>query len=74
MLSLRTQCPKDFRRQNHAFLLQFLQRLGHGLAIVEDQQVGDQVVVLDDFQLLVPDVFLDQVGGEVEPRRWSPPR
>jgi len=34
---------------------------------VEDQQVGDQVIVLDDFQLLIPYVFLNTVSGEVDP-------
>ena len=36
---------------------------------MEDKQVRNQMVVLDNFQLLVAYVFLDFIGGEVDPLR-----
>lgn len=40
-------------------LLQVRDRLGHLVDVVQDDHVGDQVVVLDDLALLVPHVFRD---------------
>ena len=45
MCSLWAQPCEQFRREFHAIRLQFLQRPRDGVAIVEDHQVGDQVVV-----------------------------
>ena len=45
-----TQPCEQLRREFHAIRLQLLQRLRDGVAIVEDHQVGDQVVVFDDLE------------------------
>lgn len=61
----RTERSEQLRRQFPALGLQFLHRQRHRLAVVEDHEVGDQVVVLDHLQLVVADV----VGAEVGPLR-----
>ncbi len=65
--AVRAEPGEQFRRQRHPLGFQFLQGLGHGVAVMEDQQVGDQVVVLDDLQLVFAHVVLDGVGAEVDP-------
>ena len=40
---------------------------GHRVDIMEDEQVGDEVVVLDNLDLLVADVFLDEILSEIGP-------
>lgn|GEM_PF-4723590 len=39
------------------------------MAIVEDQQVCNQVIVFDDLQLIVADIVLDRVRAEIGPLR-----
>jgi hypothetical protein len=39
---------------------------GHRVDVVEDEQVGDEVVVLDNLDLLVADVFLDEILSSPE--------
>ena len=39
------------------------------MAIVEDHQVGDKVVVLDDLELVVTHIVLNDVGTEIGPLR-----
>jgi len=34
---------------------------------MEDQQVGNQMVVFNDFQLLIPNIFLYLVSSKVNP-------
>ena len=58
---------EQLRREFHAIRLQLLQRLRDGAAIVEDHQVGDQVVVFDDLELIVANVLGDRVGAEIGP-------
>ena len=37
------------------------------MTIVEDHQVGDEVVVLDDLERVVPHIILDGIGAKVGP-------
>ncbi len=37
------------------------------MCVVEDDQVGDEMIVLDDLDLLIADVFPDDVIREVRP-------
>jgi hypothetical protein len=57
---------EQLRREFHAIRLQFLQRPRDGVAIVEYHQVGDQVVVFDDLELIVANVLGDGVRGAME--------
>ena len=61
MLPVRTQRPQNFWRQFNTHILHLLQSFRHAFTIVEDQQIGDQVVIFDDFQLLIPNILLNQV-------------
>ena len=65
--SVRAQPCEQLRREFHAIRLQLLQRLRDGASIVKDHQVGDQVVVFDDFELIVANVLSDRVGAEIGP-------
>lgn len=49
MRSIRTERGEQFGRQLHAFSFQLLECLRHRVAVMKNQQLGDQVVVLDDF-------------------------
>ena len=67
MRAVGAQPCEQLRREFHAIRLQLLQRLRDGAAIVEDHQVGDQVVVFDDLELIVANVLGDGVGAKVGP-------
>ena len=37
------------------------------MAVVEDHKIGDQVIVLDNLQLVVANIFGDGIGPEINP-------
>jgi len=37
------------------------------MAVVEDHKIGDQVIVLDNLQLIVADIFSNGIGPEINP-------
>ncbi len=37
------------------------------MAIMENDQVCDQVIVFDDLQLVIANVFGDRIGSEINP-------
>ena len=37
------------------------------MAVVEDHKIGDQVIVLDNLQLIVANIFGDGIGSEINP-------
>jgi hypothetical protein len=37
------------------------------MAVVEDHKIGDQMIVLDNLQLVVADIFGDGIGPEINP-------
>ncbi len=37
------------------------------MAIVEDHKIGNQVIVLDNLQLVVANIFGDGIGPEIDP-------
>ena len=69
MRPIWTERGDQFRRQLHALSFQFLKRLRHRMAIVENHQVGNQMIVLDDFQLILAHIFLNGVRSEIGPLR-----
>ena len=69
MRSIWAERGGQFRRQLHPFSFQFLERLRHRMAVVENHQVGDQMIVLDDLQLIFAHIFLDGVRSEIGPLR-----
>ena len=66
MRPIRTERCGQFRCQLHALGLQFLERLRHRMAVMEDHEIGNQVIVFDDLQLIVTHVFLDDVRSEID--------
>lgn len=67
MRSIRTERGEQFGRQLHAFGFQLLECLRHRVAVMENQQVGDQMIVLYDFQLIFAHIVFDGVGAEIRP-------
>ena len=67
MRAVGAQPCEQLRREFHAIRLQLLQRPRDGVAIVKDHQVGDQVVVFDNLELIVANVPGDGVGTKVGP-------
>ena len=57
MRPVRAEDCEQFRREDHPFCFQFLERLRDGMTVVENNQVGDQVIVFDGLELVVADVF-----------------
>lgn len=48
----------------HSLFPHFVQPLSHAADVMKDQAVGDQMVVLDQFALLVPIVLLQDLPAE----------
>lgn len=61
MCSTGAECGGQFRRQLHPLRFQFFERLRHRMAVVENHHVGNQMIVLDDFQLIFAHIFLNGV-------------
>ena len=69
MRPVRAERGSQFRRHLHPLRFQFLERLRHRIAVVANHQVGNQMVVLDDLQLILGHVFLNGVRSEIDPLR-----
>lgn len=69
MCSIGAECGGQFRRQLHPLRFQFFERLRHRMSVVENHQVGNQMIVLDDFQLIFAHNFLNGVRSEIGPLR-----
>jgi hypothetical protein len=41
--------------------------LGNGVAIMEDQQVGNQMIIFDDLQLIFPHIVFNSIRTEIYP-------
>ena len=57
MRPVRAERGGQFRRQLHSLRFQFLERLRHRMAVVGNHQVGNQMIVFDDFQLILSHIF-----------------
>nr|WP_242522992.1 hypothetical protein [Thiocystis minor] len=67
MSSIGIETTEQFWRPRLSFGFQFLRCLSHCVAVVENHSVGDQVVVFDGLQLVLPDILLARLGAEVNP-------
>ena len=65
-----SQAAQNSRVNDKSLGLNLLEHPGHRLHVVQDDQVGDQLVVLDDLALLVPHVLGDDaLAAEEQPLR-----
>lgn len=58
---VRAHCSEEFVRDRQAIRLRPLHGSGQGGEVIKDQQVGDKMVVLNKFPLLIPDVLRNHV-------------
>ncbi len=68
--SVRRQAFQDVLVDGIALILHFLELARHPLDVVQNDHVGDQLVVLDDLALLVADIF----GNNALPAEEQPLR
>jgi dTDP-glucose pyrophosphorylase len=67
---VRRQYPEHIGINRMPIFLQFPDPARHPLYVVQDHHIGDEVIVLDDLALFMPDVFGDcAVTAEHQPLR-----
>ena len=67
MRPIWTKRRSQFWRQLHPLRFQLLEGLRHRMAVVENHQIGNQMIVLDYLQLILAHILLNGVRSEIRP-------